>query len=134
MKRFLHLIIAGCALALSVSSVPNPSFAQSATKAVSTIKVNTANQLLIPASEVKVNGYIYAESGVVVDSGKSILFKISATGVVASTAPIIRTGTGSPEGVVVAPIGSIFLRLDGSTSTTLYVKTANTTSSGWTAK
>jgi len=43
-------------------------------------------------------------------------------------------GTGSPEGVVTANIGSIFLRTDGSTSTTLYVKTANTDSSGWTAK
>lgn len=44
-------------------------------------------------------------------------------------------GGGSPEGAIVASIGSQWLRTDGSTSTTLYVKTANdTTNTGWTAK
>lgn len=50
-------------------------------------------------------------------------------------------GNGSPEGVVTANIGSLYLRLDGSTSTTLYVKTgaglvSDTPpfSTGWTAK
>lgn len=47
----------------------------------------------------------------------------------------IKWGNGSPEGVVTANIGSLYLRLDGSTSTTLYVKTANNGSAtGWTAK
>jgi len=47
----------------------------------------------------------------------------------------IKWGTGSPEGVVTANIGSIYLRFDGSTSTSLYVKTANNGSAtGWTAK
>lgn len=43
-------------------------------------------------------------------------------------------GTGSPESVVTANIGSLFLRTDGSTSTTLYVKTSGTGNTGWTAK
>lgn len=47
----------------------------------------------------------------------------------------IYYGTGSPEAVVTANIGSIYLRYDGSTSTTLYVKTAdNGANTGWTAK
>jgi hypothetical protein len=47
----------------------------------------------------------------------------------------IKWGTGSPEGVVIANIGSLYLRSDGSTSTTLYIKTANNGSAqGWTAK
>jgi hypothetical protein len=46
----------------------------------------------------------------------------------------IYSGLGSPNNVVVANPGSIFLRRDGSTSTTLYVKTSGTGSSGWTAK
>lgn len=50
------------------------------------------------------------------------------------TGPSISTGTGSPEGVVTAPKGSLYLRTDGSTSTTLYVKTAGTAATGWTAK
>jgi len=43
-------------------------------------------------------------------------------------------GAGAPDGVVVAPVGSIYLRTDGGTSTTLYVKTSGTGNTGWTAK
>ncbi len=47
----------------------------------------------------------------------------------------LKFGTGSPEGVVTADIGTLYMRTDGSTSTTLYVKTANNNSAnGWTAK
>lgn len=43
----------------------------------------------------------------------------------------IHTGNGTPEGVVIAPVGSLFLRLDGGAGTTLYVKEANTDATGW---
>jgi hypothetical protein len=46
----------------------------------------------------------------------------------------IKYGSGSPEGVVTANIGSLYLRTDGSTSTTLYVKTSGTGNTGWSAK
>jgi hypothetical protein len=46
----------------------------------------------------------------------------------------IWRGAGSPEGVVTADVGSLFLRTDGSTSTTLYVKTSGSGDTGWTAK
>jgi hypothetical protein len=43
--------------------------------------------------------------------------------------------TGTPEGAVTASIGCLALRTDGSTSTTLYVKTSGAnTNTGWTAK
>jgi hypothetical protein len=60
----------------------------------------------------------------------------STTGyVVFNAAATIRSGTGDPEGVVAAPVGSLFLRSDGGTGTTLYVKeTGAATSSGWVAK
>jgi hypothetical protein len=47
---------------------------------------------------------------------------------------IIRAGTGTPEAVVTAPVGSIFLRTDGGASTTLYVKQSGSGNTGWTAK
>lgn len=47
---------------------------------------------------------------------------------------IVRAGTGTPEGVIVAKQGSLFLRLDGGATTTLYVKTSGTGNTGWTAK
>lgn len=46
----------------------------------------------------------------------------------------VRYGEGSPESVIEAPVGTLYLRTDGSTSTTLYVKTSGTGNTGWTAK
>lgn len=40
-------------------------------------------------------------------------------------------GTGSPEGVVTGNIGDIFIRTDGGTGTTLYVKESGTGNTGW---
>ncbi len=40
-------------------------------------------------------------------------------------------GYASPESAVTAPIGSTFLRLDGSTGTTFYVKESGSSSTGW---
>lgn len=49
-------------------------------------------------------------------------------------ATYIRHGSGSPEGSVTAPIGTLYLRSDGGASTTLYVKESGTGSTGWVAK
>ena len=46
----------------------------------------------------------------------------------------VITGTGSPDGTFVAPVGSIFIRTDGGSSTTLYVKESGTGNTGWVAK
>jgi len=51
-----------------------------------------------------------------------------------AVANLLRSGSGSPEGVVTAPIGTLYLRTEGSTTTTLYVKTSGTGNTGWTAK
>lgn len=45
-----------------------------------------------------------------------------------------RWGTGSPEGVVTAPVGTAYLREDGGAATTLYVKETGTGNTGWVAK
>lgn len=48
----------------------------------------------------------------------------------------VYSGNGSPEGVVTAGIGSIYLRRNGGAGTTLYVKEsgAATTNTGWVGK
>jgi len=43
-------------------------------------------------------------------------------------------GTGTPEGAVIAPVGSLYSRLDGGTGTALYVKETGTGNTGWAAK
>jgi hypothetical protein len=67
------------------------------------------------------------------------LWLSNLTSQVNASAAAVRQGTGSPEAVVVAAQGSIFLRQDGGANTTLYVKTTggatpNTlTNTGWVA-
>lgn len=46
----------------------------------------------------------------------------------------VIAGSGTPEGVVTAPVGVLFLRSDGGANTTLYVKESGTASTGWVAK
>ncbi len=44
------------------------------------------------------------------------------------------SGSGTPEGAVTAPVGTLFTRTDGGASTTLYVKESGTGNTGWVAK
>jgi hypothetical protein len=46
----------------------------------------------------------------------------------------ILIGTGSPEAARTAPVGSIFLRTDGGSGTSFYVKESGTGNTGWVAK
>lgn len=45
----------------------------------------------------------------------------------------ITSGSGSPEGVVSAPVGSEYHRTDGGTGTTLYIKESGSGNTGWVA-
>lgn len=44
------------------------------------------------------------------------------------------SGSGSPEGVVTAPVGSLYSRSDGGVLTSLYVKQSGTGNTGWAGK
>lgn len=46
----------------------------------------------------------------------------------------IRSGSGSPEGAVTAPVGSLYLRTNGGANTTLWIKESGSSSTGWAAK
>lgn len=53
----------------------------------------------------------------------------------ASGSAVIFVGTGSPNGVVTANVGSIYLNFSGGSATTLYVKeSGNATNTGWIGK
>ena len=57
------------------------------------------------------------------------------TKVKGSVFDLITYGTGTPEAVVTADIGAIYINTDGGASTTLYVKeTGTATDTGWIAK
>lgn len=44
------------------------------------------------------------------------------------------SGAGSPEGVVTAPVGSLYSRSDGGSGTSLYVKQSGSGNTGWAGK
>lgn len=67
------------------------------------------------------------------DTLGDILMKKMTLG--SSAGPTIQSGTGSPLGVVSAPVGSIYLRNDGGAATSLYVKESGAAgNTGWVAK
>ena len=47
--------------------------------------------------------------------------------------PTISSGTGSPEGVATAPVGSRYARIDGGTNTATYRKETGSGNTGWVA-
>lgn len=104
---------------------------------------------------------IYSREGVIIDGGASQSFTTSATVFAPGTdntndlgSPTARfrrvhlaelrfgtagdrrvvSGTGSPEGAITAPVGSLWLRTDGGAGTTFYVKESGTGNTGWAAK
>jgi hypothetical protein len=74
----------------------------------------------------------YGAGGNVLISNDS--FSAEATIHLGSGGPRIISGAGTPEAVVTAPIGSLFLRSDGGAGTTLYVKESGAGNTGWIAK
>jgi hypothetical protein len=50
-----------------------------------------------------------------------------------ATGPKVLAGSGSPNGEVTAPVGSLYVDTEGGIGTTLYVKEANTDDTGWAA-
>lgn len=64
---------------------------------------------------------------------------VQAMAAVADTAQIslqavankVLSGTGSPEGVTVASVGTVYLRLDGTAGATLYIKETGSGNTGW---
>lgn len=86
---------------------------------LATIYLGAANEKL----------YIYNN-----DKSASVQIDISNKTIYFPGSVKITVGTGSPEGLVVGVVGSIYLRLDGGANTTLYVKEQATGNTGWVAK
>jgi hypothetical protein len=71
------------------------------------------------------------QTGVTTNNG--VLNPRASLGFTLGSGPKMLSGTGSPQGVVAAPVGSLYMRADG--SGTLYVKqSGGSTNSGWVAK
>jgi hypothetical protein len=71
--------------------------------------------------------------GLYATSARDLMAKQLFVGTLFETARIL-SGKGTPQGAVEAPVGSLYLRQDGGTNTTLYVKESGTGNTGWVAK
>jgi len=71
------------------------------------------------------NNFVIELSGITLSN--SLFGKFGGTGV------NVYCGINSPEGVVTAGVGSLFIRTNGSVGATLYVKQSGTGNTGWTA-
>lgn len=77
------------------------------------------------SSNVAIFGPVKGSGG---GSSRNAQYHTTETGVYWSS------GSGSPESVVTAPVGSIYTRTDGGAATTLYIKESGTGNTGWIAK
>lgn len=69
-------------------------------------------------------------SGAVTSSG-AVQAAAGSGFVVGSSGPIMRSGTGSPEGAVTAPVGSIWFQTDSTVGVTHWRKSSGTGNTGW---
>lgn len=90
---------------------------------------------LTNTTTVTVGAKMVPDTANVYDLGSSALpFRALYFGTGATAGRSLTAGVGSPEGVVTAPIGSLYVNQSGGASTTLYVKTSGSGNTGWTAK
>ena len=104
---------------MTITRIPDPpahvqdpavkSFLTSLTK-VLRLNINSLNQ-----------GAVFTQS----NAGTSLVYN--------NQSPWIN-GTGTPEGVISAPVGALYTDNAGSPGLTLYVKETGTGNTGWTAK
>ena len=88
------------------------------------LRLSALQQALLPL----IDGNILLGSGAL-QFGRSFFSEI-----VVNKGPTVRSGAGSPEGNITAPVGSLYLRTDGGAGTSLYVKQSGTGSTGWAGK
>lgn len=85
------------------------------------INQSTPTQALDVTGNLRTTGQISADTNI-----------YASVGLYANSTPI-RSSTGTPEGVITANVGALYLRQDGAAGTSLYIKQSGTGNTGWTA-
>lgn len=97
--------------------------------------VTITAQTAVLGSQARRLTILSSTGNVTVETG-DITFATAGKGLVftGDNSVVWRSGAGTPEGVVTAPVGSLFTRTDGGANTTLYVKESGAGNTGWVAK
>jgi hypothetical protein len=97
-------------------------------------KLNVVGGRRTLADQVLVGDVVDLRARQASDGGEKSVLRIRENDVRLLGGPSFYAGTGSPEGVVTAVRGSLYLRTDGGAATSLYVKESGTGNTGWAAK
>lgn len=84
--------------------------------------ISTANRVSLSNATGKLGVIVASDAG---------LFFSTTTSSQGTIGAFVRSGTGDPEGVVTANVGSLWLRTDGGAGTIAYVKNTGTGNTGW---
>lgn len=106
-------------------SVLTPTVSQSGSAGYTALQINVTESSTGSGSKNLIDAQV---------GGVSKFRADNAGKVTLNNGPMLIPGTGSPEGAVSAPVGSVFLRGDGGAATTFYVKESGTGNTGWVAK
>jgi hypothetical protein len=94
-----------------------------------------SRHLAQPLKEVNITKLLLDGEAVTVTAGTINAAPTGATGRTGATGPTgttVLSGSGSPEGAVTGPLGSLYVSTAGGTGTTLYAKeTGGTANTGW---
>lgn len=112
----------------SLTTVNNGTFIGYMTKALAN---NSTNELVIGY-----NGQGDGDNTSVIGNSSTTQIRIYGNTLYKTGTATVQwtSGTGSPESVVTANVGSMYTRTDGGAGTTLYVKESGTGNTGWIAK
>jgi hypothetical protein len=77
---------------------------------------------------------VNAGTGPIVRANSVQSASVTSGSFVQTNGPTWTSDGTSPEGIVTAPVGSLFSRTNGGAGTSLYVKEAGTGNTGWVAK
>lgn len=110
-----------------------------AMKAGQSIDFNSVKDLDVFGTTVSATDIRFDGTDMVHRIGGSARLRVTASGakvtgwLTLSSNTILRDGTGDPEGVITAPVGSLFHRTDGGSGTSLYIKESGSAKLGWVA-
>lgn len=107
--------------------------------AVGMIRRNSSDQVAIDedgyGAVIGFGGrYSFAGGGDFTVGVGNVVIGTSGKGVTLPSGITWTSGSGSPEGVVTAPVGSLYSRSDGGLLTSLYVKESGSGNTGWIGK
>ena len=77
---------------------------------------------------------LYQSTGNLLINTGNLTINTSGKGITLPGGITWTSGSGSPEGVVTAPVGSLYSRSDGGLLTSLYVKESGSGNTGWAGK